>query len=39
VNRYIDMGRRWRIYPAVSSLPGEGIIAMKFVKPEVNQMQ
>jgi SAM-dependent methyltransferase len=39
LNRYIDMGRRWRIYPAVRNLPGEGVIAMKFVKPEVNQMQ
>jgi Methyltransferase domain len=38
LNRYIDMGRRWRIYPAVRNLPAEGIIAMKFVKPEVNQM-
>ena len=39
LNRYIDMGRRWRIYPAVRNLPAEGIIAMKFVKPEANQMQ
>jgi SAM-dependent methyltransferase len=39
LSRYIDMGRRWRIYPAVRNLPGEGIIAMKFVKPEVNQVQ
>jgi SAM-dependent methyltransferase len=38
LNRYVDMGRRWRIYPAVRNLPGEGIIAMKFVKPEVKQV-
>jgi hypothetical protein len=39
LSRYVDMGRRWRIYPTVHNLPGEGIIAMKFVKPEVNQVQ
>jgi hypothetical protein len=39
LSRYVDMGRRWRIYPAVRNLPGEGIIAMKFVKPEVHQVQ
>ncbi len=38
LNGYVDMGRRWRIYPAVRNLPGEGIIAMKFVKPEVKEV-
>jgi SAM-dependent methyltransferase len=37
LRRYVDIGRRWRTYPALRDLAGEGVIAMKFVKPEVNQ--